>query len=153
MVHELGHNFGLSHTEMNQDDNEEYYGRVFKEFRLRCFKSFGKYTGNQLENEVSSSAKNAKECQAHCAATGGCSFFSFKQVGAGCYLSTRDAQLTYEKGVVGGPVDCKPEDQELLDTELVESCPTTRSDGSPCSFPFSYGGVTYVNCSMVWNER
>ena len=64
-----------------QDDNEEYYGRVFKEFRFalaavgdesepcpqqeapwefrsRCFKSFGKYTGNQLENEVVNQAKN-----------------------------------------------------------------------------------------------
>ena len=131
MVHELGHNLGLSHDEMYQDDGEKYYGRVFKEFRFalaavgdesepcpqqeapwefrsRCFKSFGKYTGNQLENEVntqakncvvsityplstkvSTTAKNAKECQAHCAATEGCSFFSFKQVGAGCHLSTR----------------------------------------------------------------
>ena len=125
-VHEVGHNLGLSHKEM---ENDSYYGRVFKEFRFalaavgdeseacpkqeadwefrsRCFKSFGNFTGAQLENESNTPAENAKACQAHCAATEGCSFFSFKRVGAGCHMSSRAAELTYAEGVIGGPVTC-----------------------------------------------
>ena len=83
-VHEVGHNLGLDHTEMN---SEAYYGRVFKEFRFalaaigdelgscpkeeadwefrsKCFKRFGQYTGDELENEARSSEKSAKACQA-----------------------------------------------------------------------------------------
>ena len=126
-VHEVGHNLGLSHTEM---DNEAYYARVFKEFRFalaavgdeaepcpkqeadwefrsRCFKSFGTYSGGELENEGrTTTEKSAKECQARCAATEGCSFFSFKDVGAGCRMSSSAAKPTFDKGIVGGPVSC-----------------------------------------------
>ena len=125
-VHEVGHNLGLSHTEM---ESKAYYGRVFKEFRFalaavgdesepcpkqeadwefrsRCFKNFGTYTGDELENESCTPADSAKACQAHCAATEGCSFFSFKEAGAGCHMSSRAAQLTYAEGVVGGSVTC-----------------------------------------------
>jgi len=129
-VHELGHNLGLSHAEMNQDDDEAYYGRVFKElrfalaavgdesatcakqeadweFRSRCFKSFGHYTGGELETEGRTiDDKTAKECQARCAATDGCSFFAFKDVGARCHLSSSAGRPTRAKGVVSGPVPC-----------------------------------------------
>ena len=30
------------------------------------------------------------------------------------HLSNRDAELTYEKGVVGGPVDCNPGDLRAI---------------------------------------
>ena len=130
-VHELGHNLGLSHNEMYQKDNETYYGRVFKElrfalaavgdeseacpkqeadweFRSHCFTSFGHYNGDELENEGrTTEEKNAKECQARCAATAGCSFFTFKEVGAGCHLSTSAAQPIRAEGVVGGPLPCQ----------------------------------------------
>ena len=129
-VHELGHNLGLSHAEMNQDDDEAYYGRVFKElrfalaavgdesatcakqeadweFRSRCFKSFGHYAGGELETEGRTiDDKTAKECQARCAATDGCSFFAFKDVGARCHLSSSAGRPTRAKGVVSGPVPC-----------------------------------------------
>ena len=129
-VHEIGHNLGLTHEEMN---SAAYYGRVYKtfrfalaavgdeseacpseeapwQFRSQCFKSFGNYKGDELASEERTSEKNAKAkaCQARCAATEGCSFFSFKEVGASCHLSTEDAQLTYEEGVVGGAVQCDP---------------------------------------------
>ena len=130
-VHELGHNLGLSHNEMYQKDNETYYGRVFKElrfalasvgdeseacpkqeadweFRSHCFTSFGHYTGAELENEGrTTEEKNAKECQARCAATDGCSFFTFKEVGAGCHLSSSAAQPVRAEGVIGGPLPCE----------------------------------------------
>ena len=125
-VHEVGHNLGLSHTEMA---NKTYYGRVLKEFRFalaavgdesepcpkqeadwefrsRCFKSFGKYTGAELENKSNTPADSAKACQDQCAATDGCSFFSFKEAVAGCHMSSRAAKQTYAKGVVGGSVTC-----------------------------------------------
>ena len=100
VVHEVGHNLGISHAEM---EDEAYYGRVFKtfrfalaaigdeseacpkqeadwEFRSRCFKSFGKYTGDELEIEASNDAnKDAKACQAQCADTWGCSYFAFRE--------------------------------------------------------------------------
>ena len=125
--HELGHNLGLSESELH---NEAYIARVSKafrfalaavgdesepcpkqeadwEFRSRCFKSFGTYSGGELENEGrTTSEKSAKECQARCAATEGCTFFSFKDVGAGCRMSSSAAKPTFEKGVVGGPVSC-----------------------------------------------
>ena len=127
-VHEIGHNLGLTHKEMN---SEAYYGRVYKtfrfalaavgdeseacpseeapwQFRSQCFKSFGNYKGDELASEERTAEKNAKACQARCAATEGCSFFSFKEVGASCHLSTEDAQLTYEEGVVGGAAQCDP---------------------------------------------
>ena len=106
VVHEIGHNLGVDHEEM---EDEAYYGRVYKEFRFalaavgdesktcrkqeadwefrsRCFKSFGKYIGDELENEINTPAENAKACQDHCAATKGCHFFSFKEIGSevGC---------------------------------------------------------------------
>ena len=97
-LHEVGHNLGVDHDEM---EDKTYYGRVYKTFRFalaaigdeseacpepeadwvfrsRCFKSFGKYAGDELENEACTPAENAKDCQAHCAATEGCSFFAFK---------------------------------------------------------------------------
>ena len=127
-VHEIGHNLGLRHGEMKK---EAYYSRVFKEFRFalaavgdeseacpkeeadwefrsKCFKNSGNYRGDELSNEARTSEKSAKACQARCAVTEGCSFFSFKEVKAGCHLSTKDAQLTYAEGVVGGPVHCNP---------------------------------------------
>ena len=127
-VHEIGHSLGLRHGEMKK---EAYYSRVFKEFRFalaavgdeseacpkeeadwefrsKCFKNSGNYRGDELSNEGRTSEKSAKACQARCAATEGCSFFSFKEVKAGCHLSTKDAQLTYAEGVVGGPVHCNP---------------------------------------------
>ena len=76
------------------------------EFRSRCFKSFGKYTGAELENESRTPADSAKACQDQCAATDGCSFFSFKEAVAGCHMSSRGAELTYAKGVVGGSFIC-----------------------------------------------
>ena len=100
VVHEVGHNLGLSHEEM---EDEAYYGRVYKtfrfalaaigdeseacpkqeadwEFRSRCFKSFGKYTGDELEIEASNDAnKDAKACQAQCAETWDCSYFAFRE--------------------------------------------------------------------------
>ena len=125
-VHEVGHNLGLVHSEM---ESEAYYGRVFKEFRFalaaigdeldscpkeeahwefrsKCFKSFGKFTGGELENEARTSEKSAKACQTRCAATEGCTFFSFKAVGAGCQMASKPDELIYAKGVVGGPVAC-----------------------------------------------
>ena len=43
-----------------------------------CMASFGKFTGDELENESCTPAESAEDCQAHCAATEGCSFFAFK---------------------------------------------------------------------------
>jgi hypothetical protein len=171
-VHEFGHNLGLSHTEM---ESEAYYGRVFKEFRFalaavgdesepcpkqeadwefrsRCFKSFGKYTGAELENESCTPADSAKACQAHCAATDGCSFFSFKEAGAGCHMSSRAAQLTYAKGVVGGSVTCDTDEEPAVD---MSSCATSGgpADGALCSFPFEYRGVTYLNCTSAGHTQ
>ena len=76
--------------------------------RNGCFESFGQYSGDELENEPRSSEESAKACQARCAATKGCSFFSFKEVRAGCHMSSRAAKLTYAKGLVGGSVACRP---------------------------------------------
>ena len=99
-VHELGHNLGLNHKEMK---NGSYYREVFKtlrfalaavgdeseacpkqeaawEFRSGCFKNFGSFTGDKLENEDATEVKTAKACQARCAATDSCQFFSFKEV-------------------------------------------------------------------------
>ena len=128
VVHEVGHNLGLSHEEM---EDEAYYGRVYKtfrfalaaigdeseacpkqeadwEFRSHCFTSFGHFTGGELENEGrTTEEKNAKECQARCAATDGCSFFTFKEVGAGCHLSSSAAQPVRAEGVIGGPLPCE----------------------------------------------
>ena len=139
-VHELGHNLGLSHAEMNQDDDEAYYGRVFKElrfalaavgdesapcgkqeadweFRSRCFKSFGHYTGGELETEGRTNVeKTAKECQARCAATDGCRFFTFKEVGARCHLSSSAGRPIRAKGVVSGPVHCVAGELIILTT-------------------------------------
>jgi len=171
-VHEVGHNLGLSHTEM---ESEAYYGRVFKEFRFalaavgdesepcpqqeadwefrsRCFKNFGKYTGDELENESCTPADSAKACQAHCAATEGCSFFSFKAAGAGCHMSSRAAELTYAKGVVGGSVTCDEDEEPDVD---MSSCATSggTADGALCTFPFEYGGVTYLNCTSAGHNQ
>ena len=44
---------------------------------------------------------------ARCAATAGCSFFTFKEVGAGCHLSSSAAQPIRAEGVVGGPLPCQ----------------------------------------------
>ena len=44
---------------------------------------------------------------ARCAATAGCSFFTFKEVGAGCHLSSSAAQPIRAEGVVGGPIPCQ----------------------------------------------
>ena len=75
--------------------------------RSECFKNFGKYMGHVLENEIRRPEKNAKACQARCQATEGCSFFSFKEVRAGCYLSGKEAQMSFAKGMVGGSADCE----------------------------------------------
>ena len=76
-VHEIGHNLGLTHEEMN---SEAYYGRVYKtfrfalaavgdeseacpseeapwQFRSQCFKSFGNYKGDELASEERTSEK------------------------------------------------------------------------------------------------
>ena len=105
-VHELGHNLGLDHKEMK---NGSYYREVFKtlrfalaavgdeseacpkqeaawEFRSGCFKNFGSFTGDKLENEDATEVKTAKACQARCAATDSCQFFSFKEVADIFYL-------------------------------------------------------------------
>ena len=60
----------------------------------------------ELENESRTPADSAKACQDQCAATDGCSFFSFKEAGAGCHMSSKAARQTYAKGVVGGSVTC-----------------------------------------------
>jgi len=149
-VHEVGHNLGLSHTEM---ESEAYYGRVFKEFRFalaavgdesepcpkqeadwefrsRCFKSFGKYTGAELENESNTPADSAKACQDQCAATDGCSFFSFKEAGAGCHMSSKGAKLTYAKGAVGGSVTCDADEEPAVDnSNSNSSSDNVRCDG------------------------
>ena len=44
---------------------------------------------------------------ARCAATAGCSFFTFKEVGAGCHLSSSAAQPVRAEGVIGGPLPCE----------------------------------------------
>ena len=124
--HELGHNLGNAHSEnftmwtnflMKRfrfalaaigDEQEPCPNQEADwEFRSRCFKSFGQYTGGELKEAGRTTTEtSAKECQARCAATEGCSFFSFKEVGAGCHMSSTAAELTYAKGVVGGPVSC-----------------------------------------------
>ena len=135
--------------------------------RSGCFKSFGQYSGDELEKEPRTSEENANACQARCAATEGCSFFSFKEVRGWCGMSSRDAELTYEKGIVGGPVACNTGGSVLqsmdyfsnpLDEESLvgtSSCTTSggTADGAPCSFPFKYGGVTYVNCTSVSHDQ
>ena len=101
--HELGHNLGMSHAEMKNP----YWSRVWKElrfaaaaigdesgtcrreaadweFRSRCFKSFGNYTGDELDGEICTPAKDAKACQDHCAETEGCSFFQFREEAVSC---------------------------------------------------------------------
>ena len=124
--HELGHNLGNAHSE-NFDDWTNFLLKRFRfalaaigdeeepclnqkadlEFRSRCFKSFGQLTGGVMENKArTTEEKSAKDCQARCAATEGCSFFSFKDVGAGCHMSSSAARPTFDKGVVGGPVSC-----------------------------------------------
>ena len=75
--------------------------------RSECFKNFGEYVGDVLENQIRTPEKNVKACQARCQATEGCSFFSFKEVRAGCYLSGKEAQMSFAKGMVGGPADCE----------------------------------------------
>ena len=75
--------------------------------RSECFKNFGEYVGDVLDNQIRTSEKNAKACQARCQATEGCSFFSFKEVRAGCYLSGKEAQMSFAWGMVGGPADCE----------------------------------------------
>ena len=75
--------------------------------RSECFKNFGEYVGDELENEIRRPKKNAKACQTRCQATDGCSFFSFKEVRADCYLSGKEAQMSFAKGVVSGPADCE----------------------------------------------
>ena len=54
------------------------------EFRSRCFKSFGNYTGDELDGEICTPAKDAKACQDHCAETEGCSFFQFREEAVSC---------------------------------------------------------------------
>ena len=77
--------------------------KAFERFRLSfmisfprsgCFKSFGQYSGDELEKEPRTSEENANACQARCAATKGCSFFSFKEVRGWCGMSSRAAELT-----------------------------------------------------------
>ena len=124
--HELGHNLGNVHSEdftywtnfllkrfrfalaaIGDEEEPCPSQEADWEFRSRCFKSFGQFTGGELENAGRTTIeKSAKECQARCAATEGCSFFSFKEAGAGCHMSSSAAELTYAKGVVGGPVNC-----------------------------------------------
>ena len=124
--------------------------------RSECFKNFGEYVGDVLENQIRTSEKNAKACQARCQATEGCSFFSFKEVRAGCYLSGKEAQMSFAKGVVGGPADCEADklskirDQNLINYKESETpCTTTggTAGGDACSFPFKRASQNYVNCT------
>merc|ERR1712223_207645 len=104
-AHELSHNLGNKHPEEEPDKKENYMKRQIElmrrfrfaiaavgdeqeqcprqeaaqEFRSECFKNFGEYFGDELENEIRRPKKSAKACQARCQATDGCSFFSFKE--------------------------------------------------------------------------
>jgi len=170
--HELGHNLGNAHSEdftywtnfllkrfrfalaaIGDEEEPCPSQEADWEFRSRCFRSFGQYTGGELENEGrTDTEKSAKECQARCAATEGCSSFSFKEVGAGCHMSSSAAELTYAKGVVGGPVNCTTDGESEASTN---SCQTSggTADGDSCSFPFEYHGVTYVSCTSVNHDQ
>ena len=137
--HELGHNLGNAHSEdftywtnfllkrfrfalaaIGDEEEPCPSQEADWEFRSRCFRSFGQYTGGELENEGrTDTEKSAKECQARCAATEGCSSFSFKEVGAGCHMSSSAAELTFAKGVVGGPVNCTTGGSILVATDII----------------------------------
>jgi hypothetical protein len=67
-------------------------------------------------------------------------------------MSSRAAQLTYAKGVVGGSVTCDTDEEPAVD---MSSCATSggTADGALCSFPFEYRGVTYLNCTSAGHTQ
>ena len=82
--------------------------------RSECFKNFGEYVGDELEDEIRRPKKNAKACQARCQATDGCSFFSFKEATElpednGCTLHGSGAEYVGDQEpntFITGPAFC-----------------------------------------------
>ena len=114
-------------VEQKEVESSSEKAKMYREFRSHCFTSFGHYTGGELENEGrTTDEKNAKECQARCAATAGCSFFTFKEVGAGCHLSSSAAQPVRAKGVISGPLPCQKTGWFVINGSLMLSHQKTR---------------------------
>jgi len=68
-------------------------------------------------------------------------------------MSSRSAKLTYAKGVIGGSVTCDADEEAAIID--MSSCATSggTAEGTPCSFPFEYRGVNYLNCTSAGHNQ
>jgi len=155
-AHELSHNLGNEHSSRDSNKKENYMKRQIElerrfrfaiaavgdeqeqcprqeaaqEFRSECFKNFGEYIGDELEDEIRRPKKNAKACQARCQATDGCSFFSFKEATElsednGCTLHGSGAEYVGDQEpntFITGPAFCPEFTEEPTECRGKCSC-------------------------------